>query len=447
MVDRYKQEVQKYADNPPTDPVKIQEMDAHMAQWSDDVSYWQRNMDMQSLQRREYLKWWLNNEPKGAKDLPFNIENFVFKDRNSWNFKFDDVNLDAHPKYVPEQPRYDTMPITHQEYIDAYEGLDYTPQQQLLSNEQEVVAAQIEIENLIRDLGNYPQGSDDYNILKRKINDKQSDLATRAVNETTINSPHVAYNDYVGNNVTLGNKFLPGDEGRQILSHEVAHTNPQVRTLVNKMKNEWGHVNYSHITPTGTITRNGIDIPYMTPVDKVLAEIDLYELGETPAHFKVAKLNPRVNPDKFIPTTADEISSSQMIGTDWAGYGQNADDAKQYFLVGSGGNEKETFLSELKYQMLEEGYGKRGKFTEQNLNEFFTKYVRGALTDKSDKVRIRLLDISKPTKNTRERIVKALNMPSAFKEGGTVDYDLGDEVDEATMRKLEKQGFVFQKIR
>jgi len=227
----------------------------------------------------------------------------------------------------------------------------------------------------------------------------------------------------------------------------VAHTNPQVRTLVNKMKNEWGHVNYSHITPTGTITRNGIDIPYMTPVDKVLAEIDLYELGETPAHFKVAKLNPRVNPDKFIPTTADEISSSQMIGTDWAGYGQNADDAKQYFLVGSGGNEKETFLSELKYQMLEEGYGKRGKFTEQNLNEFFTKYVRGALTDKSDKVRIRLLDISKPTKNTRERIVKALNMPSAFKEGGTVDYDLGDEVDEATMRKLEKQGFVFQKIR
>jgi hypothetical protein len=34
----------------------------------------------------------------------------------------------------------------------------------------------------------------------------------------------------------------------------------------------------------------------------------------------------------------------------------------------------------------------------------------------------------------------------AYEDGGSVDYELGDEIDEATMKRLEQLGYTFEKI-
>ena len=104
-------------------------------------------------------------------------------------------------------------------------------------------------------------------------------------------------------------------------------------------------------------------------------------------------------------------------------------------------------MVELKHAMMDEGYGTRGAFTDKQLQKFWKDYISKARTGKADRHRQRILDIAIPDDKTRKAIVEALNMPNAFEEGGSVNnYDLGDEVDEATMNKLIKLGYTFQKI-
>ena len=40
---------------------------------------------------------------------------------------------------------------------------------------------------------------------------------------------------------------------------------------------------------------------------------------------------------------------------------------------------------------------------------------------------------------------KTVDEPQYTKQGGSIGYKIGDEIDEATMRKLKKLGYKFQK--
>jgi hypothetical protein len=45
-----------------------------------------------------------------------------------------------------------------------------------------------------------------------------------------------------------------------------------------------------------------------------------------------------------------------------------------------------------------------------------------------------------------EKLKKALDALDAYNTGGAIDYELGDEIDEATMQELKELGYTFEKI-
>jgi hypothetical protein len=403
--------------------------------------------------KAKYVEYFDKNDPQSFSEIPFGFTEAPFGKipytNRPLDFEpsFNGQILRKHESYIPDTPIMTDIDLTYDDYIKAYEDISYRDQSILLNKHAEVNALQIKYENELRDLMQMDPADPNYERMVRRV-DSSKNRYQAALDDSS--NAHAAYNWHEDNAVELGNKFLP-NEGETILAHEVSHTNPQVRAFVKDQLDTTGQINWNKAKPTGyvrkTIDGQLWDIPYLTPVDKVLAEIDILPAGKMGPGFNMQHYNFRVKPKEFIPSTADEVSGSFFSHTDGGFFGPDGIDAKNYFLNGGNGNEKEAFLAELKQFMLKQGYGKRGQFTLKDVNEFWGDYLKTSQTAKSDNYRLRLLDIADPTKNTRERIVKALNMPSGYKEGGEVEYNLGDEVDEATMRKLEKQGFVFQKIR
>lgn len=424
--------------------------------WMDDLN-WAKG-DLNSINARlkrlqenkgKVVDYFKNNDPASYNDIPHGFKDAAFGNPTQYSFDpvFDGKKLKEHKNYIPDEPIITDLDVTYDDYIKSYEATGYRDQGLILDDHKQVNARQIAYENELRNLMQMDPSDPNYQSLLQKVEDYKNYYEGALAG--SLNT-HGGANYTAENVVEVGNKFLPS-EAKTVLSHEVAHTNPQTKLFVaDQLKNK-KYVDWSKAKPTGFVKRkiNGqmFEIPYVTPIDKVLAEVDMLSSGKMGPGFNMQHYNTRVKPKEFIASTADEVTGSFFSQTDGPFFGPDGVSAKDYFLTGSNGNEKETFLAELKHYMLEQGYGKRGNFTLNDVNEFWGNYLKTSETAKSDNYRLRILDILDPTKNTRDRIVKALNMPSAMKEGGAVDYELGDTVDEATMRKLEKQGFVFQKIR
>jgi hypothetical protein len=442
---KYAEAIQKANTTQVTDPKELKAIEDNLIYLRDAMDYSKRMLDQRIFRKDDFVKYFANIDelPKYG-DLPLRIDDAVFSDPLEGSNWFEGTSLTSHSKYIPEQGIYDNIPVTADDYLNSYAEVGYLNEKGILDMAQNIETLKIKRENLVRDLAALDPNTnpDEINKLRLRIKNIEADIAS--ADSTNIFN---AFNIPTDKSVLVGNKFLPGDESRQIFAHEIAHTNPETSLNIDRQLKETGAVSYRNIKPKGYVKKNGIEIPYQSPIDKVLADIDLLPPDTYSQDWYLQHYNAKVKPKEFIPQSADEITSSSPIFTESGMYQKGQGNPRDYFLTGSNGNEKETFLAELKYTMLEQGYGTRGKFTEKDLNNFWMDYVRGSENAKSDRLRLRLLDISDPTKHTRQRIVKALNMPSAYQEGGEIEYDLGDEVDEATMRKLEKQGFVFQKIR
>lgn len=303
-----------------------------------------------------------------------------------------------------------------------------------------------------------------YQDIKDKIeylkNSMTSDIKGEgAIGNMWFNALHTGHR---GNMNIIGRGFLPGTETNRpaVIAHEMAHGTPRSWRGFNR-KAPWYDVFRSYgsqgskrmgIHPS---TRMGIH-----PVDEVLSEIDLFDAP--PDFIQYRNMKPwykgdGVNP---FPSTVEEIEIGQgMPLMEWQTAASQQDvtdaisqgnkkwlEAKEYFVQGSMGNEKVTFLAEVKQAMLDAGYGKRGNFTMKDLESFWKDYVQKS-KQSSYGWDLRLLEIARPTARTKKYILKGLNMP-AYESGGQVDHELGDEVDltPEQVAELERQGYTLEKL-
>jgi len=314
--------------------------------------------------------------------------------------------------------------------IDYYNKISYKPTEKLVDDAQFMIDSKQKFEKIKTKLMQIDSTHPNYIDLQNEYNILWWDMLGYHNTNLPINN---AWYSRIDNDIAMGHQFLP-DAAGQTVAHEIGHADPWF---------EWAD------NATKTFTRSdGLEVPYLTPIDKILADITIYD--DVPDFMKQEFYKTKLKPKKYVPQSIDELTtgantfSSTNFNDIRDTWNRNA---KNYFLHGSGGNEKTTFMAELKQAMMKEGYGTRGTFTDKQLQKFWKDYISKARTGKADRQRQRILDIAIPDDKTRKSIVEALNMPGAFKEGGSVtNYDLGDEVDEATMNKLIKLGYTFQKI-
>lgn len=344
----------------------------------------------------------------------------------------DDYSPFQHPLATTKEEWVDIQNMTTDNIINYYDKIDYRSTNRLMSDAQSMVTHKPQFEKIKQELAQMDPTHPDYIFVKNEHDFLWRE--TMGYNNSSLPVNNAYYNP-MNNDIAIGHQYMPGKAAGQTVAHEIGHAEPW---------EVWSD------RPSGKIIRvDGLEVPYSSPTDKILADITLYD--DVPDFIKQEFYKTKLKPKKYVPQNVDELST----GKDPFSYNTLAEvrenwdrNGKNYFLYGSNGNEKTTFMVELKHAMMDEGYGTRGAFTDQQLQKFWKDYISKARTGKADRHRQRILDIAIPDDKTRKAIVEALNMPNAFEEGGSVNnYNLGDEVDEATMKELEKQGYIFQKIK
>ena len=386
----------------------------------------------------------------------FNDPNFMY-DRH-----FEPARATEAYRKMADDPRYHavdaaTEEFTVDDYINRLATQKYYDEGQILDDAKIFEGAEKNREDL-RDL---LAQTDPKDPLYQQIQDKIDYLTNQMRDDILGNnfSGNMWFNAFhqgnrYNNSTLIGRGFVPGTETSKpvVIAHEMAHGTPLSWPGFNK-KAPWYDI-FRGYGSQGS-KRMGIH-----PVDEVLSEIDLFEAPPDFVQYKNMKpwyKGDGVNP---YPSTVEEIeiaqgmplldyktAAGQLDVTDAIGIGKNKwNDAKEYFVEGSMGNEKVTFLAEVKQAMLDGGYGKRGNFKMKDLESFWKDYVQKS-KESSYGWDLRLLEIARPTTRTKKYILKGLNMPG-YESGGQVNHELGDELDltPEQLAELKRQGYTLEKL-
>ena len=330
-------------------------------------------------------------------------------------------------------------PYTVDDYIKQLENQSYVEAQNILADNQNFETLRLEAMQIKDDLSKMAPNTPGRGNLERKLNRIEDDLLNQ-LKGPTGNVKYNAFHSPIDNQTIIGRAFLPeiGENKPLVIAHEMAHGQPQSWTGFNRK------------APLKDIFRNygsqGSWRQGVHPVDKVLSEIDLFDAP--PDFTKYRSMRPWYKGDGTNPwpTTVEQIEKgqgmpslefSQTTGIADANEalelsGQEWNKAKNYFIKGSFGNEKVTFMAELKQAMLNSGYGERGKFTMKDLESFWKDYIQSSTKGITTGWDLRLLDIARPTTRTKRYMLKGLNMPG-YESGGQVNHELG----KATASNLE----------
>jgi len=355
---------------------------------------------------------------------------------------------------MADDPRYHavdaaTEEFTVDDYINQLATQKYYDETQIL-NDAKIFEGTEKNRNDLQDLLAKTDPKDPlYQQIKDKIDSLTNQLRDDILGHT--GSGNTWYNAFhsgnrFNNNTLIGRGFVPGTETSKpvVIAHEMAHGTPVSWPGFSK-KAPWYDVFRSYGSQGSK--RMGIH-----PVDEVLSEIDLFDAPPDFVQYKNMKpwyKGDGVNP---YPSTVEEIeigqgmpfldyktAAGQLDVTDAIGIGKNKwNDAKDYFVTGSMGNEKVTFLAEVKQAMLDGGYGKRGNFKMKDLESFWKDYVQQSKKS-SYGWDLRLLEIARPTTRTKKYMLKGLNMPG-YKKGGSIQLELSDD----QIQDYIKQGYVVE---
>ena len=385
----------------------------------------------------------------------FNDPNFMY-DRH-----FEPARATEAYRKMADDPRYHavdaaTEEFTVDDYINRLATQKYYDESQIL-NDAKIFEGSEKNRNDLQDL---LAQTDPKDPLYQQIQDKIDYLTTQMRDDILGNnfSGNMWFNAFHqgnhNNSTLIGRGFLPGTETSKpvVMAHEMAHGTPLSWPGFNK-KAPWYDI-FRGYGSQGS-KRMGVH-----PVDEVLSEIDLFEAPPDFVQYKNMKpwyKGDGVNP---YPSTVEEIeiaqgmplldyrtAAGQFDVTDAIGIGKNKwNEAKDYFVEGSMGNEKVTFLAEVKQAMLDGGYGKRGNFKMKDLESFWKDYVQKS-KESSYGWNLRLLEIARPTTRTKKYILKGLNMPG-YESGGQVNHELGDELDltPEQLAELKRQGYTLEKL-
>lgn len=355
---------------------------------------------------------------------------------------------------MTDDPRYHavdaaTEEFTVDDYINQLATQKYYDKRQILDDAKIFEGS----EKNRNDLQDLLAQTDPKDPLYQQIKDKIDSLTNQMKDDILGNnfSGNMWFNAFhsgnrYNNSTLIGRGFVPGTETSKpvVIAHEMAHGTPLSWPGFNK-KAPWYDIFRSYGSQGSK--RMGIH-----PVDEVLSEIDLFEAPPDFVQYKNMKpwyKGDGVNP---YPSTVEEIeigqgmplldyrkAAGQLDVTDAIGIGKNEwNEAKDYFVKGSMGNEKVTFLAEVKQAMLDGGYGKRGNFKMKDLESFWKDYVQKSKKSSSG-WDLRLLEIARPTTRTKKYMLKGLNMPG-YKKGGSIQLELSDD----QIQDYIKQGYVVE---
>jgi hypothetical protein len=337
-------------------------------------------------------------------------------------------------------------PYTVDDYIKQLENQSYVEAQNILADNQNFETLRLEAMQIKDDLSKMAPNTPGRGNLERKLNRIEDDLLNQ-LKGPTGNVKYNAFHSPIDNQTIIGRAFLPEIGGNKplVISHEIAHGVPQSWT------------GFSKKAPLKDIFRSygsqGSWRQGVHPVDKVLSEIDLFDAP--PDFTKYRSMRPWYKGDGTNPwpTTVEQIEKGQgMPSLEFAETtgiadanealelsGQEWNKAKNYFIKGSYGNEKVTFMAELKQAMLNSGYGERGKFTMKDLESFWKDYIQSSTKGTTTGWDLRLLDIARPTTRTKKYMLKGLNMPG-YKKGGSIQLELSDD----QIQDYVKRGYVVE---
>ena len=371
---------------------------------------------------------------------------------------------------MADDPRYHavdaaTEEFTVDDYINQLATQTYYDERQIL-NDAKIFEGSEKNRNDLQDLLAQTDPKDPlYQQIKDKIDSLTQQLHDDILGHT--GSGNMWFNAFhsgnrFNNNTLIGRGFVPGTETSKpvVIAHEMAHGTPLSWPGFSK-KAPWYDIfrgygsQGSKSMKVHPSQRMGIH-----PVDEVLSEIDLFDAPPDFVQYKNMKpwyKGDGVNP---YPSTVEEIeigqgmplleyrtAAGQSDVTDAINIGNKEwIDAKDYFVAGSMGNEKVTFLAEVKQAMLDGGYGKRGNFKMKDLESFWKDYVQQSKKS-SYGWDLRLLEIARPTTRTKKYMLKGLNMPG-YESGGQVNHELGDELDltPEQLAELKRQGYTLEKL-
>lgn len=357
------------------------------------------------------------------------------------------------PKYIPVDRV--AKEFTVDDYINRLRDQKYYSEQKILTDAKIYEGYKKNIKDLQDLLAQTDAASADYTAIEAQIADLRNLLSKDLLGDGNAgNTWFNAFHDISKNETLIGRSFVPATETTKpvTIAHEMAHGIPRSWRGFNR-EAPW----YDVFRGYGS---QGSKRMGLHPVDEVLSEIDLFDAPPDFVQYRNMKpwyKGDGVNP---FPSTVEEIevgqgmplaeyktAAGQLDVSDAIDIGNHRwTEAKDYFIRGSLGNEKVTFLAEVKQAMLDAGYGKRGNFTMKDLESFWKEYVQKS-KQSSYGWDLRLLEIARPTPRTKKYILKGLNMP-AYESGGQVDHELGDEVDltPEQVAELERQGYTLEKL-
>lgn len=357
------------------------------------------------------------------------------------------------PKYIPVDRV--AKEFTVDDYINRLRDQKYYSEQKILDDAKIYEGYKKNIKDLEDLLAQTDAASPDYTTIQDQITNLKDLMSKDLLGDGNAgNTWFNAFHDVSKNETLIGRSFIPatGTTKPLAIAHEMAHGTPRTWRGFNR-EAPWYDIFRSYGSQGSK--RMGIH-----PVDEVLSEIDLFDAPPDFVQYRNMKpwyKGDGVNP---FPSTVEEIeigqgmplaeyksAAGQLDVSDAIDIGNKRwTEAKDYFVQGSLGNEKVTFLAEVKQAMLDAGYGKRGNFTMKDLESFWKDYVQKS-KQSSYGWDLRLLEIARPTARTKKYILKGLNMP-AYESGGQVDHELGDEVDltPEQVAELEKQGYTLEKL-
>jgi hypothetical protein len=356
---------------------------------------------------------------------------FLFDDGMQSTKTFQRLSGRIGDEFAIVKPNRDAFTVD--DYIKQLENQSYVEAQNILADNQNFETLRLEGMKIRDDLSKMAPNTPGRGNLERKLKRIEDELLNQ-VKGPTGNVKYNAFHSPIDNQTIIGRAFLPqiGENKPLVMAHEMAHGKPQSWTGFNRK------------APLKDIFRNygsqGSWRQGVHPVDKVLSEIDLFDAP--PDFTKYRSMRPWYKGDGTNPwpTTAEQIEKgqgmpslefSQTTGIADANEalefsGQEWNKAKDYFVRGSFGNEKVTFMAELKQAMLNSGYGERGKFTMKDLESFWKDYIQSSTKGTTTGWDLRLLDIARPTTRTKKYMLKGLNMPG-YKKGGSIQLELSND--------------------
>lgn len=335
--------------------------------------------------------------------------------------------------------------FTVDDYIKHLEEQSYIPSEKILedaANLEELRRKGLEIKNQLATLPPTDPGYNNLKIQLERIEDTLIESSKMSLGNLKYNAFHAPH----FNETIIGRSFLPqiNNERPLVIAHEVAHGTPPTWKGFNKDASIWDWFrNYGN---QGRL-RQG-----QHPVDKVLSEIDLFDAPPEFVKYRAMKPWYKGNGTNPWPSTVEQIEMHQGMPSldlfNQANLGdardalefanENWNKAANYFIQGSFGNEKVTFMAELKQAMLNAGYGERGKFTMKDLESFWKNYVQTS-SETPAGWDLRILDIARPTARTKKFMLKGLNMPG-YKKGGSIQLELSDD----QIQDYIKKGYVVE---